>query len=86
MPDRSSYEPVLSSRAAAYLVALSKSRQKRLINLLATLAENPNQVGDYSLPDNTGRDIQFILIRDQLIAFWPDHAVKELRILDIEEA
>jgi len=85
MPDRHSYEPVLSSKAAAFLVALSKARQKRLISLLLTLAENPNQIGDYSGADDTGRDIQFILIRDQLIAFWADHAVKELRILDIEE-
>ena len=79
------YEPVLSSSATAFLVAQSKARQRRLIALLFQLSENPNQIGDYSEPDATGREVQFIRIREQLIAFWADHAVKELRIVDIEE-
>ncbi len=85
MADRHSYEPVLSSRAAAFLVSLSRARQRKLIGLLYQLAENPSQIGDYSEPDETGREVQFIFVRDQLIAFWADHAVRELRIVDIEE-
>jgi hypothetical protein len=85
MADRHPYEPVLSSKAAAFLVAISKARQGRMIGLLYQLAENPSQIGDYSEPDETGREVQFILVRDLLIAFWADHAVRELRIVDIEE-
>lgn len=85
MADRHSYEPVLSAKAAAFLVALPKARQRILIGLLFQLAENPFQVGDYSEPDDTGRSVQFMLVRDRLIAFWADHAVRELRIVDIEE-
>jgi hypothetical protein len=29
--------------------------------------------------------VQFILVRDLLIAFWADHAVREFRIIDIDE-
>jgi hypothetical protein len=85
MADRHPYEPVLSSKAAAFLVALSKSRQRKLIGLLDQLADNPSQIGDYFEPDESGREVQFILVRDLLIAFWADHAVRELRIVDIEE-
>jgi hypothetical protein len=85
MADRHPYEPVLSSKAAAFLVAISKARQGRMIGLLYQLAENPSQIGDYSEPDETGREVQFILVRDLLIAFRADHAVRELRIVDIEE-
>jgi hypothetical protein len=85
MADRHPYEPVLSSKAAAFLVSLSKVRQRKLIGLLYQLAESTSQIGDYIEPDHTGREVQFILIRDQLIAFWADHAVGELRIVDIEE-
>jgi hypothetical protein len=85
MADRHPYEPVLSSKAAAFLVSLSKVRQRKLIGLLYQLAESPSQIGDYFETDETGREVQFILIRDQLIAFWADHAVRELRIVDIEE-
>lgn len=85
MAERRPYEPVLSSKAAAFVVAISKGRQRKLIGLLFQLADNPSQIGDYSEPDNTGRDVQFILIRDLLITFWADHAVRELRIVAIEE-
>ena len=53
--------------------------------MLLQLADNPHQIGDYCGRDEIGRDVQFIRIRDQVIAFWPDDAVKELRIVDIEE-
>jgi hypothetical protein len=85
MAEASSYEPVLSANASEFLVGLSKSKQKRLIHLLFQLAENPSQIGDYSKSDDTGREIQFLLLRDVLIAFWPDHPVRELRIVVIQE-
>jgi hypothetical protein len=85
MADRYAYEPVLSSKSAAFLVATSKARQKKLIALLYQLADNPSQVGDYSEPDASGREVQFILVRDLLIAYWADHPVREMRIVDILE-
>jgi hypothetical protein len=85
MPDRKRYEPVLSSQAVAFLVGLSKPRQRKLIDLIFQLSENPSQVGDYSEPDDAGRTVQFMLIRNVVIAFWADDAVKELRIVEIEE-
>jgi len=85
MADRHSYETVLSSRAAAFLVSLTKARQRKLIGLLYQLAENPSQTGNYAESDETGREVQFLLVRDRLIAFWADHAVSELRIVDIED-
>jgi hypothetical protein len=85
MPDRRSYDPVLSSQAVAFLVGLSKSRQRKLIDLIFQLSESPSQVGDYSEPDDSGRAVQFLLIRSTVIAFWADHAAKELRIVEIEE-
>jgi hypothetical protein len=85
MADRHSYEPVLSSKAAAFLVSLSKPRQRKLIGLLYQLADNPSQIGDYSEPDQSGREVQFLIVRDILIAFWADDAVREMRIVDIEE-
>ncbi len=85
MADRRCYEPVLSSKAAAFLVGLSRGRQRKLIGLLFQLADNPSQIGDYSEIDETGREVQFILIRDLLVAFWADDAARELRIVDIED-
>jgi hypothetical protein len=85
MADRYSYEPVLSSNAAAFVISLTKLRQRRLIVLLHQLAKNPSQVGDYSERDDSGREVQFIVAKDLVIAFWADDAVREFRIVDIEE-
>lgn len=85
MADGPTYEPVLSSKAAAFFVGLSKIRQRNLIALLFQLADNPFQIGDYSELDQSGQEVQFILVRDLLIAFWADHAVRELRIVNLEE-
>jgi hypothetical protein len=85
MPERKTYEPVLSSQAVAFLLGLPKGRQRKLFHLIYQLSENPAQVGDYSLPDDAGREVQFLLMGDLIIAFWPDDAVQELRIVEISE-
>lgn len=79
------YEPVLSSKAAACLIGLSRRRQRQLIDVLTRLAAHPHQIGDYAEADDTARDVQFILVGDFVVGFWADHAVKEFRIVDIEE-
>ncbi len=85
MASRYAYEPVLSSKAAAFLVGLPKRRQRALVELLFQLANDPFQIGDYAENEGTGREVRFILVGDFVIAFWADHPVKELRIVDVEE-
>lgn len=75
----------LASKAATFLVWLSKARQRKWIGLLFQLAGNPFQFGDSSESNESGREAQFILVQDLLTAFWADHAVRELRIVDIEK-
>ena len=79
------YEPVLSSQATAFLVAQTRQQQQRLVMLLHQLANNPFQPGDYSVPDDTGREVNFLLVGEYLIGFWADHAVKEFRIVEINK-
>ena len=85
MPDSLNYEPVLSSKATAFLVGQSKQKQKALIDLFHQLAAHPSQPGDYSEEDETGRSVQFLLIGDYVIGFWSDDPVKEFRLVDIDE-
>jgi hypothetical protein len=79
------FEPVLSARATAFLVSLSKPKQRKLISLIYRLSEHPGQLGDYTSTDDTGRDVQFLIVGDLVVGFWPDYAVKELRITEIDE-
>jgi hypothetical protein len=85
MAKTGAFEPVLSARATAFLVSLSKPKQRRLIDLIYRLSDHPQQLGDYTLTDDTGRNVQFLIVGDLVVGFWPDHAVKELRITEIDE-
>jgi len=85
MPRSSAYEPVLSSKAASFLVGLSKSKQRAVITLMFQLAEHPTQLGDYATREQSGRGIQHIFVGDWHFSFWADHPVRELRITEIDE-
>jgi len=80
----SEYEPVLSSKALATLLGVSKRKQRDLSDILFKLSAFPSQQGDYAFPDGSGRLVQYILIGNYVIGYWPDHAVKELRIVEID--
>jgi hypothetical protein len=79
------YDPILSGRAASFLVGLSRSKQRSVMLLVERLAEHPTQVGDYATKDEGGREVQHLLVGDWHFSFWPDHAVRELRITEINE-
>lgn len=85
MPKPSGYEPVLSSKASSKLVGLSKPKQKQILRLLFQLAEHPSQLGDYATREDGDREIQHLMIGDWHFSFWADHAVRELRITEIDE-
>jgi len=78
------YEPVLSSKALGSFLGLPKKKQRQLSDILFGLASYPSQSGDYSFPDDHGREIQYILLGDYVIGFWADHPVKEMRIVEID--
>ena len=84
MVRRAAYEPVLSGKALTFLSTLAKRNQRRLIDLLFRLAEYPHQLGDYASFDECGRHVQHLVAGPLVISYWPDHAVRELRISDIE--
>jgi hypothetical protein len=85
MPNPPGYEPVLSARASSSLVGLSRPKQKQVLRLLFQLAEHPGQLGDYATREEDGREIQHLLVGDWHFSFWADHAVRELRVTEIDE-
>jgi hypothetical protein len=68
------------------LISQPKRRQQRLIDLAVKLANNPFLRSDYSISDESGREIEHLLADDFVFAYWVDHASKEVRITDIEDA
>jgi hypothetical protein len=81
-----SYRPVFSGNVADFLLALPKSSQRKVLRLARQLAANPMSAGDYRLRDESGREIEHVLIEDFVFAYWVDHAVREVRLAEIEDA
>ena len=80
------YEPVFAQRAAEFILQLPRRRQKQVVALARQLAAHPRVRGDYTLPDESGRPIDHLMIDDYVFAYWIDDAVREVRIVDIDDA
>jgi hypothetical protein len=84
MPE-TGYEPVLSSKAAAAILGMTRARQSELLEVISRLAALPHHRGDYRERDFAGREVEYVLAGDFVISFWADHPVRELRIVEIDE-
>ncbi len=80
------HRPGVAEGAADFLVQLPKRRQRAIVTLARQLAEHPFVRSDYRLQDEAGREIEHLMIEDFVFAYWLDHAVREVRITDIEDA
>jgi hypothetical protein len=79
------YQCVFDETVADYIISLSKTKQRHLLQLARTLAADPFVVSDYAVRDESGRDIDHLLVDAWVFAYWVDHAVREVRIVEIEE-
>lgn len=77
------YESHLSLEAVAFVAALPKRKQRLVLGLAAQIARHPLRIGDYALPDATGRQIENLLLEGYLFSFWVDHGAREVRISEI---
>lgn len=78
------YELVLSEPAAMTLATASRSDQRKLALILDNVKKTPFRQGDLQENDTQGRINEVIVAGDWLVTYWPDHAVRELRIVRLE--
>ncbi|HEY3756776.1 MAG TPA: hypothetical protein VGL42_11560 [Opitutaceae bacterium] len=83
MPELPHYESHLSHETVAFVVALPKRKQRKLLDLADQIARQPNSIGDYRTSDSAGRTIEHLLLEGFLFSYWTDHASRELRITEI---
>ena len=80
---KASYQSHLSLEAVVFVVALSKRKQKVVLDLADQIAAHPFKIGDYQTADATGRVVENLLIESFLFSYWVDHAACEVRISEI---
>jgi hypothetical protein len=78
------YHPFYSDIAAEFILSLPKRKGRKLLDICHQLAMNPFVRSDYSVKDTDGRDIEHIIIDGFLIAYWADHAVCKVMIVEVD--
>jgi hypothetical protein len=78
------YRAVVHGEAVKLLLACSSRERQSVLRLLGQLESNPFKEGDFQVKDETGRLHQVIGIAGFLVTYYADHAVKEVRVTEIE--
>jgi hypothetical protein len=76
------YESHLSREAVAFVVGLSKRRQRVVLDLADRIARQPSKIGDYQYIDTAGRAIENLRLEGYVFSYWVDHGSKEVRVTE----
>ncbi len=79
------YELVLSEAAAMTLATASRPAQQKLAVILDEMKAAPFRPGDLQERDAEGRVNEVFVVGDWIVTYWPDHAVRELRVVRLEQ-
>lgn len=80
------YEVYLRGEVFEFLRHCRVNERELLLKLLRALGQDPYRRGDFTERDQSGRDIEVVVSRQYAVLFWADHAVKELKVIEIRPA
>jgi len=80
------YRPALSDIATEFVLSLPKRRQRKAMDRIYELARYPAVESDYCLRDADGREVNHLVVDGLVFAYWVDHAVRRVMIVEIDEA
>jgi hypothetical protein len=80
------YRVFIAAEVISILRTCPRREQQIITRLFEGLAKDPYRAGDYSERDAIGRPVQVLITGSRAICFWADHAVKEVKIVDLRPA
>ena len=80
------YRVLIAKEVIASLGNCSRREKLLIARLFDELADDPYRAGDYMERDEIGRPIQVLVVGRFALWFWSDHAVKEVKVLDLTSA
>ena len=81
-----SYSVFVESHIAELFPQMKLKERNQILRLLKKLRANPFLEGDYVERDTIGRLIQVVIVGQSAVVFWADHAVKEIKVIDLRFA
>lgn len=80
------YSVFVESHIAELFPQMKPKERNQILRVLRRLRTNPFFEGDYVERDNIGRLLQVVIVGQSAVVFWADHAVKEVKIIDLRFA
>jgi len=80
------YRVFLAKEIVAQLRDCKRREREAMARFFDEIADDPYRAGDFVEMDDIGRDIQVTLIGRHALYFWPDHAVKEVKVIGMKVA
>ncbi len=80
------YRVFIAAEVIANLRTCPKREQQTITRLFEELGKDPYRPGDYGEVDAIGRPIQVVITGSRAVCYWADHAVKEVKIVDLKPA
>jgi hypothetical protein len=80
------YRVFVAKEIVAQLRDCKRREQREITRFFEEIGDDPFQVGDFMEKDDVGRDIQVTVIGRHAFYFWSDHAVKEVKVIDMKVA
>lgn len=69
--------------AALAILAADDDERRELLDVCDALARSPSQRGTEQVIDDAGRTNQVVYTAHFRVTYWADHAVREMRIMDV---
>jgi hypothetical protein len=80
----SGYSYAVDGAVLAFFGQCSGREREQLLRIFDLLAEVPSQRGEWLRRTTSGPELQIKRFGKWLVTFWPDHAIREMRIVDVE--
>ena len=78
-----SYDIFMKRPVHESLKRLKGSKKRAIEKFIDYLSDNPFEIGDFSESDDIGRQIYCKVIKNYAITYYPDHAVKEIKVIEL---
>lgn len=80
------YKVFLRLEAMESLRGIRAAQKNRISRFIDSLVDDPSQTGDYAEQDENQRQIEIKVVGQFAITYWADHAVNEVKVIDIRRA
>lgn len=78
------YRAVFNRQAWEFVAAADDDTFAEIEQWVNRIERAPGTTGDYTEEDEDQRELQVVVLHRVAIAYWPDHATREVRVARIE--